>query len=286
MLPFRRVLFPVDYSQPCEAIVPYVADMVRHFNAELTLAHAYGPYNVNYSDILAADTEWGQRVQGFEEGRLEKFACSAFPSLRADLRVKQGEPADVIKSIVDHEGTDLVMMPTRGQGILRRFLLGSVTAKMLHDATTAIWTGVGSALDGHHAEIPYRSIVCALDSTEDAEVVLRAAASLAKSYDAKLSLVHVVVIPPPTSEIDFSISPQELMDAAEQTLQALKSKLGIEAPHLITDAPIVDGIRAEALNRKADLPVVGRGSAQAAVSRIWSHLYTLIRESPCPVLSI
>ena len=37
------------------------------------------------------------------------------------------------------------MMPTHGCGPLRRFLLGSVTAKVLHDVSTAVWTGLGTA---------------------------------------------------------------------------------------------------------------------------------------------
>jgi len=34
------------------------------------------------------------------------------------------------------------MMPTHGLGGFRRFLLGSVTAKVLHDADCPVWTGV------------------------------------------------------------------------------------------------------------------------------------------------
>jgi hypothetical protein len=37
---------------------------------------------------------------------------------------------------------------------------------------------------------------------------------------------------------------------------------------------------------KADLVVVGRGNIQGTLSRVWSHLYSIVRDSPCPVLSI
>jgi len=33
------------------------------------------------------------------------------------------------------------MLPTHGRTPLRRFLLGSVTAKVLHDRTVPVWTG-------------------------------------------------------------------------------------------------------------------------------------------------
>ena len=43
MLPFRKILFPVDYSAPCQALIPYVSEMASRFSAELTVAHAYAP---------------------------------------------------------------------------------------------------------------------------------------------------------------------------------------------------------------------------------------------------
>ena len=50
-------------------------------------------------------------------------------------------------------------------GRVRRFLLGSVTAKVLHDVSAAVWTGVGAELSEHPVKIPYQSIVCALDDS-------------------------------------------------------------------------------------------------------------------------
>ena len=87
-------------------------------------------------------------------------------------------------------------------------------------------------------------------------------------------------------EIDFKTFRSELMDAADFRLRALKARLGIEAPHSVTDAMMIDGVREEAVRRKADLIVTGRGQARGTISRLWSRLYPLIREAPCPVLSI
>jgi len=34
------------------------------------------------------------------------------------------------------------------------------------------------------------------------------------------------------------------------------------------------------------LLIVGRGHLRENIAQVWSHLYTIIRESPCPVLSV
>ena len=77
-----------------------------------------------------------------------------------------------------------------------------------------------------------------------------------------------------------------LKDAADFRLRELKGQLGIDAPHAVIDAAIAAGVSEEAILRKADLIVVGRGRAQGTFERIWSHVYPIVREAPCPVLSI
>jgi nucleotide-binding universal stress UspA family protein len=283
MLPFRRIVFPVDYSHPCAEIVPYVKDAIHHFGADLTLLHAYVLNNLADSELLAAEHGWPQRVKTFEEDRLKKFAAEMFPDQHVELRVKEGEPGTVIREFVTHEGTDLVMMPTRGQGPIRRFLLGSVTAKVLHDVSAAVWTGVGTVFKARRS---YQSILCALDDTEEAESVLNAAASWACSYHAQLFLLHAVPVPPMALEIDYGLYRKDLIDAADIKFRETKARLDINAPHTITSTMMLDAIREEALRRKADLLVVGRGEVQGAIARIWSNLYPIVRESTCPVLSI
>jgi nucleotide-binding universal stress UspA family protein len=54
----------------------------------------------------------------------------------------------------------------------------------------------------------------------------------------------------------------------------------------VVDAPIADAVRELVLRQKADLVITGRGHCQGAMSRMWSHLYSIVRESPCPVLSV
>jgi nucleotide-binding universal stress UspA family protein len=286
MLPFRKILFPVDYSEPCTTVVPYVRDMLRHFTADLTLVHAYGPGALAYSELVLAEPQWPEQIQAFEDKRIREFASEMFPDEHVEAFAKEGEAGQVIDHFVRHQGTDLVMLPTRGLGPVRRFLLGSVTAKVLHDVGAAVWTGVGSALADHQPAVPYKSIVCALDDSDEAEAVLKAAASIACTYNAELHLLHAVPTPPMALEVDYNAYRKDLMDAADFRLRELKAKFGVKAPHSVIDTMIIDGVRQEVLKRKADLVVVGRGEAQATFGRVWSVLYPIVRESPCPVLSI
>lgn len=286
MLPFRKILFPVDYSEPCRAVIPYVNEMVRHFSAELTVVHAYGPEALAYSELAITDPELPGEAQAIEEQRLREFVLEAFPGQHVEAVAHLGEAGSVLHEVLQRRGTDLVMLSTHGRGPIRRLLLGSVTAKVLHDISAAVWTGTGAAFTGHPPRIPYKSVLCALDDGDEAEAVLRAAEAFAGGYHAQLSLVRVVETPPPTLEIDFGPYRKELLDAADFRLRELKGRLGIDAPHAVLDATVATGVHEEALRRNADLIVTGRGHAQGTFSRMWSSLYAVVRESPCPVLSI
>ena len=288
MLPFRRILFPVDYSEPCLAVVPCVKDMLRHFPGELTLVHAFGPEALAYSELAISDPELPVQAQAFQEDRIHRFAAEMFPGEHVTCETIPGEPGSVIHDLVQHQSTDLVMLPTHGRGPVRRFLLGSVTAKVLHDVSAAVWTGTGAAISGHVPRLPYRSILCALDGTAEAECVLRAASTLASAYGASLSLIQVVE-PMPVSDIDMSPYQHDRVEAAHFNLRELLGTVDgpyADAPHQVVEASVADGVRDQARLLKADLVITGRGHAQGLFTTLRSHLYQLVRESPCPVLSI
>ena len=220
MLPFKKILFPVDFSEPCVALVPYVKEMQRHFNAELALVHAYGPEALAYSALPITDPHLPEEAKAAQEERMMSFAETHFPGTHVEMFTGVGEPAAVIHDVVKREGADLVMLPTHGRGPLRRMLLGSVTTKILHDLTVPVWTG-------HPLRIPYQSVLCALDDTDEAEAVLRAACSFATSYDAKLSIVSVLEMPPPSMEVAYGPFKSDFIAATEERLRELKGRTGI-----------------------------------------------------------
>ena len=278
MLPFRKILFPVDYSEPCRAIVPYVSEMQKRFSTELSLVHAYGAEALAYSSLAITDLQLPEEVRTISEERLREFSQTNFPGLKVDVFVEVGEPGAVIDNVVRHQGADLVMLPTHGRAPLRRFLLGSVTAKVLHDLTVPVWTG-------HPLRIPYTSVLAAIDTSDEAEAVMRAASSLSESYQARLSLATVLEMPPVSMETAFGNYHDDLMKAADARIVDLKQRAGVSAPHTILEGPVADAIRGQAMLAGADLIVTGRGVEYGAVSRMWSHLYPVIRHAPCPVLS-
>lgn len=286
MLPFRKILFPVDYSDSSCALVPYVREMVNHYNAELTLLHAYSPDYLAYTRLAPKYMDLGTTSDTFEKERIEEFARDAFPQRHVETMAILGEPGAVIQNAVKHHGTDLVMLPTHGRGLVRRALLGSVTTKVLHDVDAAVWTVTHAGLGRNPENGHYKSVLCAIDQSDSAEAVLKAAVSLATGFRAQLRIVHAIEVPPPTTEVDFSPYRKLMEDEADFRLRELKGSLQIDAPHSVEEGPAAVALHDEAIRRKVDLIVTGRGHSQDIFAGILSRLYSVIREAPCPVLSI
>jgi nucleotide-binding universal stress UspA family protein len=291
MIPFRRILFPIDFSEPCQKTVPYVRDLVNRFEADLIVLRAFefppvGLMDLGYAGGLAAPIVSQADIQAAEEARLNEFVTKHMGGLKLRTMLKEGEAGRAICDVIQHDGMDLVMIPTRGQGAFRRMLLGSVTGKVMHDASCAVWTDTHAALAAHKPAIPYKSIVCAVGFSEESRAVLHGAAAMAKTYGAALHIVHSVETPPAAYEVDFGPFRKELIDAAETELQKLRAEAGLDATIHIGSGAIAEVVRAEVERTKSDLVVTGRGHAQGTMSSVWSALYSVVRESPCPVLSI
>src|SRR5215470_72419 len=105
----------------------------------------------------------------------------------------RGDPAQQIVDFAHSGKFDLIMMPTHGYGRFRRFIIGSVVAKVLHDADCPVWTGVHMETVPRLEDIAFRQIVCAID-LDDAPGcrALRWGAQFAAEFGAALTIVHAI----------------------------------------------------------------------------------------------
>ncbi len=275
------------------AMVPYVREMAQRFSANVMVLNAF---NVVPDFALArglessCDSEHGtipytpalEELRRQREHRLQEFSRTQFPGLDRIARIEDGDPATVIELVAQRENTDLIMMPTKGLGGFRRLLLGSVAAKVLHDISCPVFTSAHMPDPELASPSGFRSLLCAVDLNPEADAVFRVAGSLAQAYGAKMCLLHVE----PSSHGTQS-SPELVRRAFDQALDTGGSQEArLEVTVRVLNAAIPEGIRRTAIEEAVDLVVVGRGHQDANLSRMWSHLYEIIRESPCPVLSV
>jgi nucleotide-binding universal stress UspA family protein len=287
-----RILVPVEFSPRCWGAVQYAEALSCHFHSEIVLLHVVISPLANFSSFEAmAYTSAGDLAREIAEQRtaeLEAFPCSTPDDAPVRRVVVEGDPAQTIVEFASNQKCDLIVMPTHGYGPFRRFLLGSVTAKVLHDSGCPVWTGPHMERAPEYSSVHFQNIVCAVDLGLHSREVMCWAAGFAREYGAHLSIVHA--IPSSSTRLGgFYFDPDwrtQLTRTAMERIGFLRQEMEIEASVAIEagEPPVVVGAAAEALN--ADLLVIGRGSTPHAHGHLPTHGYAIVRGSSCPVVSV
>lgn len=136
--PFRKIMVPTDGSENALAVLPCVIEFARFFDAAVVvLAVEEGPVSPAGA-FTGAGVEAGTLRPSLEPAQ-EASGAAAEKLAAAGLRVVTRTVAgDVASQIVDqsrNSGVDLIAMATHGHSGGARWVLGSVTEKVLRAAT-------------------------------------------------------------------------------------------------------------------------------------------------------
>ena len=288
-LSFKAIVFPVDFSDRCRGAARHVEVIAGHFKSRVILLHVLESTIGQPGDLdfggLAASLQWEERMARAED-MIRTFLDVDLGRFEVERRVETGDPARTIIRVARESEADLIMMPTHGYGPFRRFLLGSVAAKVLHDADCAVWTAVHMENAPPVDEIHIRRILCALDVAEDNSRIVGAAADFAGEFGAELAFCHAVPGSDSVPErlLDCELR-RHLMAQAREQLQEMLGRIGLNAGVIVESGEIARVVDSAARSCDADLVLIGR-SRHHGFARLRTHSYAIIRESPCPVLSI
>jgi nucleotide-binding universal stress UspA family protein len=266
MFQIRQILFPVDFSSRCRGAAAYVQSLAGRFDAELILLHVVeATYNSTLEDLHES-----------RMGQIASFFDKSFRHLRVKTLVAHGEAAQKIIECASVNHADLIMIPTQGMGIYRRLILGSTSAKVLHDADCPVWTGVHLEKAPPLEAVAWQRILCAVDLKSASPRVLDWASHLADEYQAELTLVHVL----PGG--DSQPARAKALSALEHLKQSATCPVNprVEAGDVSTVVSHLAG------QLKADLLVIGRKPEAGVLGRLEMNAYSIIRQSPCPVVSV
>ena len=291
MLNIENILFPVDLSEPCRAAAPFVRWLACRTGARVTMLHVLEMPQPYYSDLTSflSLVDMGEMLR-LRKAPFDAFLAGEFQDLRFVRRILRfGDPVQLILEYARKLRVGMIMMPTHGMGTFRLLILGSVTAKVLHDAECPVWTDAHIESAGAEHVHPGRcsKILCGLNLQEDAARVLKYAAELAQILGAELRLLHAV---PASESLTTKYFDTELVTALTETAGAkiaeLQSAAGTSAQVVIRGGEPAHVIRDAAIESQADLVVIGRGVLTEKLGRLRTQCYAIIRDSPCPVWSV
>jgi nucleotide-binding universal stress UspA family protein len=288
MFTIAKILLPIDFSARSFDAADAATAVAEHFGSEIAMLHVLAPrldLPLPTSAQMKALHD-GARVEA--EEKMKEFRSKEWGHLGVKRVLREGDPARTIVEYATEEHIDLIMMPTHGYGPFRRLLLGSITAKVLHDADCLVWTAAHTPQASSGVSANPRRIACAVDLGPQSGSVLGWASRLCREFGASLSLIHAVASLDPRLE-DYGLSPEwrgYVIGEAKAELARLLETAGAHGDIHTEIGPIVSAVADAAKDVRADLLVIGRNSHDSMAGRLPTNAYAIIRESPCPVLSV
>lgn len=210
--------------------------------------------------------------------------CSYVEGKDYHLYMLEGAVADAILNFAGQRQIDLIVVATHGRSGLGKMLMGSVAEKVFRQSPVPVLT-LGPRVNQAGYRKMLRNILVPVDFTAASERAVRYAAALARERQASLTALHVL----------SSAEMKKVPDRA-RVEQGIKTKLadllGREAdgiPHTIRieTGRIQTAILETADKIEADLLVMGVRPWTGILDRLmWPHAYEVVRESPCPVVTV
>jgi len=289
MVPLTKILVPVDFSDRSVAAVRYARNLACHFRGEMILVHVLPsiPYEMGgfeFGGMVVADSFRDRVTEA--QADLDHFLATELIGQKVSKVVLEGDPARQLVEYAHQSEVKLIVMPTRGYGPFRRFLLGSVTAKVLHDADCPVLTSAHIESAGELEAVRPTKIVCAVDLGPQSAKALSWADQMAKEFHADLVLVHAS--PLGDSHLEGAFDP-EWRTTVEERMRERLSELaqGVQPAAVVTESGNPADVVAEIAERfEAHLVVIGRSEAGGMFGRLRANAYAIIRQSPCPVVSV
>jgi nucleotide-binding universal stress UspA family protein len=289
-----KILAPVVFSPQCEQATRYAAALACRSKSELIVLHVIVPTFPlipaphQYAEVLRQESE---NTMARIRAQLDAFPADDVRGLRVRREVLEGEPDQMIVEFARSENCDMIVMPTRGFGLFRRLLLGSVTAKVLHDSSCPVLTG--PHLEKARAASPsFNTILCAVNLGPESRAVLEWGSWLASLFGSGLSVVHVLPDTPSplvadVKELYFDDQWRDaLIAATSRRFDEMQKAWNTQYQLQIETGSVAQTTREVAEGMHADLLVIGRGHEHGTLGRLRTNTYAIIRESPCPVIAV
>jgi nucleotide-binding universal stress UspA family protein len=203
---YDSILLPIDEAAAESSLLYHAAELANWDDASIELLYVADTSRDSVTvdttgDVVDALVREGEDVVDEASGVLDSLGVDYSTS------VEQGTPAKTIVDYAEQERHDLIAMPTHGREGLSRYLLGSVTAKVVRLAPMPVLT---APIEKEGFEFPYGGMLLPTDGSEAALRAARHGLDFAAELDAD---VHVLTVTDDSLLADV----EDALDGDEET---------------------------------------------------------------------
>ncbi len=276
-----------DYSK----LVTHTLKAFAPFD-ELVLLHAYHVPQLAYPGTgMSVGHDFSVRMEEAlrqEGSRILEHVVSQLPEHIGPIKqiLEPGPTAEVILTTADREKSDLIVMGSRGLGVIREQVLGSVTHRVMTHASC-------STLIAKNETESFQNILVPLAQTTDAERIVSFLSKHPFRGTISLTLLHVIPFVQPILPVGTLLPEscqKELREGAEQFTRTIAAELaghGYETSTIVKAGTPSIVIHEEAQRLQAHLILIGK-QQRTTVSRflMGSVSHSVVHHTTCSVLLV
>jgi len=284
---YGDILLPFDGSGAAAAALHHAAEIAHWTDGSIQLLFiadtARDSVTVVESDVVDALVQEGEQILDDAAEALRTLGVDH------DSEVVQGNPAPTIAEYAERYDYDVIVMPTHGRTRLSRYLLGSVTEKVVRLSSVPVLTV--RMRDDEQLGFPYKDILLPTDGSAGALTAAEHGLSLAESLDATVHVLSVV------NDLSLGIDvrsgvfrearEQAAAEAVDEVVSVAEAR-GIQntVRHIEHGSPS-DAIRQTVDSEAIDAVVMGT-TGRSGTERILlgSVAEKTVREAPVPVITV
>jgi len=294
---FRNIFCATDFSEFADVVLAYGVAMAKRFDANLYICHVVDLPTVSaYGEAVFDPIEYQQRFMESARQEIDRLLGDAGVMYQPLITI--GNTTEEIARLANEYIADLVITATHGRAGLKRFFLGSVTERLMRTLPCPLLVLRGSeefAEQSASEQFPFKRILVGCDFSADSDMALDYSLSMAQEFESELHLVHVVE---PSGYKDlFKLSQESGEKFKEDLYGMIKEKLNSLVPtealawiklktNLLVGKPYAELIRYAEINDIDMISLGIRGHGMVEELLVGSTTDRVIRQSPCPVLSI
>jgi nucleotide-binding universal stress UspA family protein len=297
MVEIRRILCPIDFSEPAGHALEHAVAVARWYESAITALHVMYLMVPPQPPVLS--TEFSKAALPTEEERQNLAAelrdwlkPANRAGVKTDVLIDEGNAATRILERAASLRADLIVMGTHGLSGFERLMMGSVTEKVLRKARCPVMTVPPASVTT--AKVPYTRLLCPVDFSDSSLAALRFAFSLAKESDAHLTILHAFDWPPDDDllleRFDAPEFRREVESQACRRLEALVTdevRVWCKPATKICYGKPYRQILEVAARDQSDLVIIGvRGRNPLDLAVFGSTTNHVVRQASCPVLTI
>lgn len=282
-----NILVPTDFSETAENAFTAALWLVRQTGGKITPFHSYIPLNevdgYFYMGFGVTAQLNNTELDNHLMARLNETADRLIPGeFRGTPVIGTGAAANAISNIAHNY--DLVVMGSHGRSGVSRFILGSVTEKVLRMVKTPVLAVKEIVPDGM-----FRKILLPLDLSLNSLSVISFVRNLLADGDTTVDLLHLVTTDDynddKNARIQASLQEDNLKSIVSAHIAEFRSRVNIIS--VVSQKPPYEEIIERAENGNYDLIAMTRvGKSALSYLTLGSTTANVIRGSQIPVLSV